>query len=259
MSSIIAIDVGNTSLSAAQFPAPVRACTPQELPMPRAVWQCSAADLEFETLARWLPDGPCQWLIGSVNDEIAQRIRDCLREFRAGDTARLLNYRDFPMELDVDAKEQVGIDRLAAAMAANVLRNPARPAIVIDAGSAVTIDVVSSDGVFRGGHIFPGMQLSLSALAHGTDRLPLLSPVDRKVFHWGKNTRDAMQAGVFWAALGAIQEIVYRLQAELRQDCDIVVTGGDIVRLLPHLNFTVRHEPHLVLAGLAMANTGPAG
>ena len=85
----------------------------------------------------------------------------------------------------------------------------------------------------------------------------LLSPVDNKVFHWGKNTRDAMQAGVFWAALGAIQEIVHRLQAELRQDCDIVVTGGDIARLLPHLNLTVRHEPYLVLAGLAMANTDP--
>ncbi len=174
-----------------------------------------------------------------------------------GDISRLLNHRDFPMELDVDAKEQVGIDRLAAAVAANVLRNAAKPAIVIDAGSAVTIDVISSDGVFCGGHIFPGMQLSLSALAHGTDRLPLLSPVDSKVFHWGKNTRDAMQAGVFWAALGAIQEIVHRLQAELRQDCDIVVTGGDIARLLPHLNLTVRHEPYLVLAGLAMANTDP--
>ena len=129
MSSIIAIDVGNTSLSAAQFPVPVRTCRMKALPMPHAAWQCSAADLELESLARWLPDGPCQWLIGSVNDEIAQRISAWLREFREGDISRLLNHRDFPMELDVDAKEQVGIDRLAAAVSATTLPCPPAPSI----------------------------------------------------------------------------------------------------------------------------------
>ena len=125
-----------------------------------------------------------------------------------------------------------------------------------DAGSAVTVDVVSSGGVFQGGYIFPGLQLSLSALSQGTDQLPRLTLTEADVAYVGKNTHDAMQIGVFWAVNGAIQGILDQLLRTLDQDCDIMATGGDMAKFLPYLAFTIRHIPHLVLAGVALARPG---
>ncbi len=255
MSYILAVDIGNTTISVAQFPELVEVGAGDVL-SPLEVWRRPYHDLHLEDLTSQLPEGPCIWQVSSVNHEMATRLLDWLGQARPSDKAHLLRHFDFPLELNVDQPEKVGIDRLAAAAAGNVIRTDAKPAIVIDAGSAVTVDVVSSGGVFQGGYIFPGLQLSLSALSQGTDQLPRLTLTKADVACVGKNTHDAMQIGVFWAVNGAIQGILDQLLRTLDQDCDIIATGGDMAKFLPYLTFTIRHVPHLVLAGVALARPG---
>ena len=251
MNSIVTVGIGNTSVSAADFSPP--SGSPTGFPKPRSVWRQSIAQLDLASLLAWAPNAPRSWVIGSVNRQTSRQLCDWLRQTVPREVPALLDHGDFPLPLEVDTPRQVGVDRLAAALACNAVRDPAKPAIVIDVGSAVTIDVVSSQGVFQGGLIFPGIQLGLDALASGTDLLPKTSVDDRDVVHIGKNTADAMQAGVHWATLEGIRGIVRRLEKLLGQDCEIFATGGGLRRLRSQLGSSVRHEPNLVLIGLLMA------
>ncbi len=119
-----------------------------------------------------------------------------------------------PVAIDVDAPEKVGLDRLLAAVAANALRPIDRAAIVIDSGTATTVNYVSAQGTFCGGAILPGLEMSAKALHHYTALLPLL-PVhelggDEPVAP-GRNTREAIRNGLLWGQIGAIRELIRQL------------------------------------------------
>ena len=83
-----------------------------------------------------------------------------------------LTYRDVPLTIRVEEPARVGIDRLLAALAADRLRQRDRAAIVVDLGTAITVDLVEADGAFAGGAILPGIATSARALAEQTDALP---------------------------------------------------------------------------------------
>ncbi len=125
-----------------------------------------------------LPAMPLRWFAASVNRTIEAQFSAWIRAHRPQDAYMLLRHDHFPLEIDVRAPDRVGTDRLAAAVAANELRVPQRSAIVVDAGTAVTVDLITSDGVFRGGAILPGIQTAAQALADATDALPLLENLD---------------------------------------------------------------------------------
>ena len=103
--------------------------------------------------------------------------------------------------------ERVGLDRLAAAAAVNRLRSPDRGAIIVDTGSAVTVDLLSADGVFRGGAILPGIDMSARALHEFTDLLPLVSLNELSVPPpaLGVSTVTAIRGGLFWGQVGAVR------------------------------------------------------
>ena len=81
---------------------------------------------------------------------------------------------DLPLEVRLEHPEHIGMDRLAAATAAAQLRAPRRAALVVDSGSAITVDYLSAEGVFMGGAILPGLGLAARALHQFTDLLPLV-------------------------------------------------------------------------------------
>ncbi|MCA9269015.1 MAG: type III pantothenate kinase, partial [Planctomycetales bacterium] len=140
-----------------------------------------------------------------------------------------------------------------AAAAANRLRDPSRPAIVVDAGTAITVDCLSSTGVFLGGAILPGMRMAAGALDRHTDKLPLVdtSQLDAPP-PIGRNTQAAISSGVYWGAVGAVERMCEEFRAVLGSAPQLYLTGGDAPRLA--LRFAdARHVPHLVLAGIALA------
>ena len=152
-----------------------------------------------------------------------------------------------PFSLLVDSPERLGPDRIAAA--AGVVAYGGRDAVIIDAGSAVTVDVLSG-GAFLGGAIFPGERLLLSALHRGTAALPQIAPEAGVPRVPGKDTGAAMLAGAFWGLAGAVKELTRRSLSGLSEGAVVWITGGGAEALAAHLGVETRHEPDLVAVGL---------
>lgn len=156
--------------------------------------------------------------------------------------------RDTPVPLRIDYSGALGVDRIAAAVGAATLV-PDAWLLVVDAGTAVTFDVVSPDGVFAGGNIAPGIRMRLQALSHYTSALPSLdepAAIDTASGAFGHDTEQAMVRGAVYGLAGAAESYMRRLPRGAR----LVVTGGSAPLLCSVINLPVLHCPHLVTDGL---------
>jgi type III pantothenate kinase len=152
-----------------------------------------------------------------------------------------------------DRPEQLGADRWASLIAARkrLLSNDGEPAaaVVVNAGTAVTVDALDRDGVFRGGVIMPGLALMLRALADNTNALRV-APGHYRDFP--TSTSDAVQSGAMHAVCGAIELMRYRLSPDVSIKC--FLAGGAAADIAPHLTGPVDVVDNLVLEGvLALA------
>jgi type III pantothenate kinase len=173
---------------------------------------------------------------------------------------QLVDRSQLPIVIDVDFPEKVGIDRLLHAIAANVVREPEQPAVIISSGTATTVDYIDAHGHFCGGAILPGFDLCAKALHQYTALLPLIemSTVlsdDEAPAELGKNTEAAITSGLYWGHVGAVKELMRRLMhvGDAHHHPLLLLTGGAAPLLHPHLPTIVRYEPHLALQGLALA------
>jgi type III pantothenate kinase len=196
---------------------------------------------------------PLAWYIGSVNRPSATRLLDWLRCRRPQDRLTLLAAGDLPLEVRVPRPDMVGVDRLLDALAANALRGPGRPAVVIDVGTAITVDLVSAEGAFLGGAILPGIAMSARALHEFTDLLPLLdlSELAAPPPALGTETAAALRAGLFWGAVGGVRELIGQLAGPQRPQ--VILTGGASPAVAELLGPSAQLVPHLTLAGIALA------
>lgn len=153
----------------------------------------------------------------------------------------------FPFELEVPEPERVGVDRLCAA--AGAVPGKRRNAIIVDAGTAVTVDVVR-DGQFLGGLILPGPAIALAALAT-TSQLPLVTDrlIDAAPDRFD-STEPSMILGALASVTGGIREAVRYLESRVGTVSHRVLTGGLSERLLPQLSSGWQHAPDLTLVGL---------
>ena len=159
---------------------------------------------------------------------------------------------DLGIAVDYDTPLSVGIDRLLAAAAAFALQAGRGGAVVADAGTALTVDAVDRDGVFRGGMIMPGLHLALGALHAGTSLLPQVE-VQGDIPLLGRSTPACMLAGAVQGAAAMLSELFRRIPAHLGQPLAPYLTGGDGPLLAPLVRPPARLEPALVLEGLAAA------
>jgi type III pantothenate kinase len=154
-----------------------------------------------------------------------------------------------------DNPRQVGPDRIANALAA--YERYGGPAIMVDFGTATTVDAVSAKGEYLGGAILPGIEISLDALfarAAALSWVELVKP--RRVI--GKSTAESVQSGVLYGFAAAVDGLVRRFEAELGP-CTVVSTGGLAELVTPLTTTIAHHEPWLTLRGLRliyMMNTG---
>jgi type III pantothenate kinase len=251
---LIAVDIGNSSTKIGWFDEAAGAST-TALPTLAATRSFVTGQPLSAELASGLPAELCRWHIASVHREGTRLLTEWVKSRRPADEVHLLSHLDLPIATEVEFPDRVGLDRLAAAVAANVIREPGRPAIVIDAGSAITVDLVTPAGVFSGGVILPGFRLSAEALFGGADLLPLalLEPNDAPPPIIGKYTAAAIRSGLFWGAVGAVREIVARMTSELDHPPQLFVTGGDLRQLAIHIGGETRFVPNMVLCGIAVA------
>jgi type III pantothenate kinase len=281
---LLAVDIGNARIKLGLF----RQLTEDGLPEPERILPLTGERPSFEKIDAWLAEilpsvfsESLSWFIASVNRPSATRLIDWLGQHRPEDRVTLLSAADLPLNVRLERPDMVGIDRLVDAVAVNRLRKPNTPAVIVDVGSAITVDLVSHDGVFLGGSILPGLAMSARALHEFTDLLPFVETAD---LHepppaLGTCTEEALRSGLFWGAVGAIRQLIEELTScaagilpvpEGRpegiditppthgQDArgipvQVFLTGGAGVAVAKLLGPNTRHVPHLTLAGIAFS------
>lgn len=151
-----------------------------------------------------------------------------------------------------DDPAQLGCDRWAALIGAHQLHGG--PAVVVDAGTALTADALTGDGVFVGGIIVPGADLMRKALAEHT---AALKPQPGKFSFFPNTTGDAIMSGAINSLAGAIERMARFLEEAGQPQPACVLSGGGAALLEPYLNLEVKVVDNLVLEGLlAIARAG---
>ena len=148
--------------------------------------------------------------------------------------------------------KQVGQDRLAAAYAAYALYGNKRPLIVIDFGTAVTLDVVSKKGAYLGGLIAPGMEMSLKALSEKAALLPKVE-LKKPSFILGKTTKESMASGAFYGYAAMCDGLVSKLEKRFDQKFRVLATGGNAHLISPLSSSIKKVDGDLVLKGINLA------
>ena len=188
-------------------------------------------------------------LLAAVNTPQAERVTAALTE-RTGRAIHRIE-RDLPVPVgrQLDPEAIVGEDRLLNAAAAyDVLK---QACVVVDAGTAITVDFVDGAGTFHGGAIAPGGQLMLDALQERTSLLPEVE-FGRPEEALGHNTTEAMKTGVYHALRGMVHELVEKY-AEVAGSFPLVIaTGGDGALLFKEDERVDRVVPDLTLMGMAL-------
>ena len=127
------------------------------------------------------------------------------------------------VKINIKNKNQVGSDRIANAV--GVYKKYKVNCIVLDFGTATTFDVVTKSGVYNGGIIAPGVNLSIKSLTSSADQIPLFSiKKQKKVI--GRNTVEALNSGFYWGYSGLINNIILKIEKETRQKYKVIFTGG---------------------------------
>ena len=160
---------------------------------------------------------------------------------------RFNNSIPLPLEINYKTPCTLGSDRVAAAVGA-WYEAPEHNMLVIDAGSAITIDFVSKDGKYNGGNIAPGIKMRLRALHEYTDRLPMIEK-DGDIPTLGYDTETAIRSGVI---NGICHEIDGYINDFTQKHCDVLVflTGGDEKPLKNRIKSRIFADKYLVAKGL---------
>jgi type III pantothenate kinase len=273
---LVAVDIGNSGIKLGKFDwdaciqlrfdgvPPARNLA---LPEPTATFELPIAhatgEFDLGALAKWSEanlSADTHWSIGSVHRGAGALMTNTInaweKQLDVRWPIRTLSYQDVPMRVRVDEPTRLGIDRLLAAFAANHLRSADTAAIVIDLGTAITVDLVEADGAFAGGAILPGIGTASRALSDQTDALPhvLLGETESPPSPVGKSTKTAIEAGLYWGAVGAVMKLVEQVSEGLSKPPQVFITGGGAPVVVDSIRAKLQVEfvPHLVLSGIAL-------
>ena len=256
--NIIAIDIGNTNITAGLFIDDTEVMiekiaagdTEQISSILKTYWQKipfvkSGKDKDKKR------DGVI--VAASVKPEWTDAVKKIVKEQLDEKVLEIGIGKDIglPMELDIDEPKSVGIDRILGAFAAYSVVGDA--VVTADFGTAVTIDCVDKDGVFLGGTILPGFDMSADALHTHTAGLPRIKNVKAPEKPFGRNTEEAINNGLYYAATGAL-EMITRLYAEhFGTWPQTVVTGGNMEIIKEGCDFVDSFVEDLVVKGIVLA------
>ena len=189
--------------------------------------------------------------IASVNDTDANAISSVLEDQLGEEVYHIGEDLPIPIGLALDPEATPGVDRLLGAAAAwDTLK---QACVVINAGTAVTVDFIDGEGVFHGGVIAPGAQMQLDAMHKGTSALPELTFSVPEGEPFGRNTAAAMQRGVYQGIRGLAWRMVEEYATAYEAFPLVVATGGDAALLFTGDELVNRLVPDLELRGIAIA------
>jgi type III pantothenate kinase len=200
-----------------------------------------------EQIGAWNLPKPSRFILAGVNPQASHELECWLKaQNHFVDTIR--SHQEMPIRVSVDFPEKVGLDRLLNALAVE-----RKPAIIIDAGSAVTVDMVNQNGEFVGGAIFPGLRLMAESLQQFTAQLPKVEVTFPAPDLPARSTINAIDAGIVRAVAGGIMECVNEMQHSLESPAAVYLTGGHGPGLRRYLTFDAVEAPLLTLQGILIA------
>ena len=262
--TVLLADVGNSRIKLAVVTDHgVEEGRPRRLPVLARRHELDSHGFRAPNLEEWLQaaaPGPAVVLVASVHDAAAARLEAALAAVSATShrplRQRRVGHSDLPLAIALAAPERVGIDRLCGAAAATLVKAADRPAIIVDCGTAATVDMVTADGTFAGGAILPGPALMARALSEGTSKLPEVAALGTAPPPPmpGRSTHDAIAAGIGFGIQGAVARLVAEAQSSFAGRAEVLLTGGwrgAVRAALPGAT----EIPDLVLHGIALAAT----
>ena len=151
------------------------------------------------------------------------------------------------VKINIKNRNQIGSDRIANAV--GVYKKYKSNCIVLDFGTATTFDVVTKNGIYNGGIIAPGVNLSLNSLIKSADQIPaFLIKKQKKVI--GKNTLEALRSGFYWGYTGLINNIISKIEKETRTKYKIIFTGGYANLFKTSINRSFNIDKNITIKGL---------
>jgi len=251
--NIIAIDIGNTNITIGLFldgqeqfiksiPGRSRAKLTDCL---KAAWQKIPIAESSKEKKR---DGVI--VISSVKPIWTKLIQEIAKD-NLGEKVYIVG-KDIPlpMTLWVDEPDKVGTDRVVSAAAAYAVVEDA--VVVADFGTAVTIDLVDKNGIFLGGVICPGFEISAKALKENTAQLPK-AKITKPKAPYGKSTTEAINCGLYYSAIGTLEEVIRRYAEKIDKWPQTVITGSAARTIKDDCNFIDSFVPNLVTKGIVLA------
>jgi type III pantothenate kinase len=251
---LLAVDIGNTSTTLGLFDAEGQLVQRFDIP---------TRTLTHRALTRETLDAPLTGIlapntigIASVVPWASDELIAVLHEMFPSANMLVVNSSNMPMHIDYPNPEELGSDRLLSALAAWKLHGEPeqRPCIVIDLGTATTYDAITSDGIYLGGAIAPGLELGAEALAQRAAQLPSIE-LSFPASIIGSTTIESMQSGILFGGLAQLEGFVQRLgSVAFPNEQPIVFATGGLSRLLEGRTDIVSYfDPDLVLTGIRLA------
>jgi len=251
--NLIAIDIGNSNIRVGLF-------LDGELKSVDSVSGEDHARLSAALQTAWDNIPPCETskegkrdgviVVSSVKPVWIDLVRRIAKEELGEKILVIGDSIPLPMAMFVDEPLKVGTDRVVAAAAAYAVVEDA--VVVADFGTALTIDLVDQNGVFQGGVICPGLAMEAKALNDGTAQLPLIT-VTRPQTPYGKNTVDAINCGLYYAAIGTLEEVIRRYAEKIGRWPQTILTGSAAGLIKDDCQFIDNYVPDLIVKGIALA------
>lgn len=186
-------------------------------------------------------------IISSVVPQSLFNLRNLSRRYLKVDPLVIGENAELGIEVRITKPAEAGADRLVNAIGAHMVYPG--DLLVIDSGTATTFDVVAGDGALEGSAIAPGINLSLVALHEAAAKLPRIA-IQKPDHAIGKDTIEAMQAGVFWGYIALIEGLVERIKGEWGKPMTVIGTGG-VASLFEGATDAIDHFDHdLTIRGL---------
>ena len=186
----------------------------------------------------------------SVNPKLREQLENTVSAVAGRDIVWVSEDLDLPIRVLTDNPKETGVDRVLTMAAA--YEQLGKACVVVDAGTAVTVNCCNDNGDFLGGAIAPGVEMALAAMHKGTALLPKID-FDVPKGAYGTSTSSAILHGVYHSIRGMVKEVVENYATELGTWPELIATGGDAERLFNGWELVHAISPDLGMYGIALA------
>jgi type III pantothenate kinase len=197
-------------------------------------------------------------IISSVVPQSVFNLRNLSRRYLHVEPLVIGENAELGIPVRIQNPSEAGADRLVNALGGFITYGG--PLIIVDSGTATTLDVIGADGGFEGGAIAPGINLSLQALHTAAAKLPRVA-IHKPEHVIGRDTVESMQSGIYWGYVGLIEGLIDRIKAEYGQPMTVIATGG-VASLFVGASDKIDHfDGELTIRGMLeiwRRNTAPA-